>query len=353
VSGTSQTSGIIVAVNALIERLCRTVGDSRELRHAVLAELRRVVGFDACVWLLTDPETSVGAAPIADVPGELLPRLPELIRLKYLTPANRWTGLGAEAATIGDGPSRSLVWQELLHGYGVADVASCVFRDRYGCWGFLDLWREGKTFTPDEVAVLTTLVGPLTAGLRYSQAQTFATPLPGPGDRGRPRIGPVVLLLADDLRVLGQTPDTDVQLRALVPPSDGRDPIPASAYNVGAQLLAVELGVDGNPALARVHLAAGVWVSLRAARVGGVTGNIAVTIEECSTSERAALFGRAHGLSPREAELLEHLLTGADTKEVASRMFVSANTVQDHLKSIFAKTGTRNRPSLVSRALGT
>jgi DNA-binding CsgD family transcriptional regulator len=339
-------------VNALIERLCRTVGDSRELRHAVLAELRQVVGFDGYVWLLTDPETSVGVAPLADVPSGLLPRLPELIRLKYLTTVNRWTGLGTEAATIGDDPPRSLVWQELLHGYGVADVASCAFRDRYGCWGFLDLWREGKTFTPAEVAALSTLVGPLTAGLRYSQAQTFATPLPGPAERGRPRVGPVVLLLADDLRVLGQTPDTDVHLRALVPPAEGRDPIPASAYNVGAQLLAVESGVDKNPALARVHLSGGVWVSLRAARVGGVTGNIAVTIEECSAGERAALFGRAHGLSAREAELLSHLLTGADTRQVASRMFVSANTVQDHLKSIFAKTGTRSRPSLVSRALG-
>ena len=235
----------------------------------------------------------------------------------------------------------------------MVDVASCAFRDRYGCWGFLDLWRTSEPFTPDEVDALTALVGPLTAGLRHSQAQTFVTPPAGPADRGRPRIGPVVLLLDDDLRVLGQTPETDVQLRALVPPSEGRDPIPAGAYNVGAQLLAVETGIDANPPVARVHLTGRVWVSLRAARVGGVTGNIAVTIEECSPAERAELFGRAYGLSAREAELLGHLLTGADTREVAARMYVSANTVQDHLKSIFAKTGTRNRPTLVSRALGT
>ena len=34
-------------------------------------------------------------------------------------------------------------------------------------------------------------------------------------------------------------------------------------------------------------------------------------------------------------------------------MFLSENTVQDHLKSIFAKTGTRSRRALLSRALGT
>ncbi|MCW2939670.1 MAG: transcriptional regulator [Actinomycetia bacterium] len=47
------------------------------------------MGFDAYAFLLTDPETSVGAAPLADIPG--LQDLPRLIRLKYLTKVNRWT----------------------------------------------------------------------------------------------------------------------------------------------------------------------------------------------------------------------------------------------------------------------
>jgi DNA-binding CsgD family transcriptional regulator len=34
-------------------------------------------------------------------------------------------------------------------------------------------------------------------------------------------------------------------------------------------------------------------------------------------------------------------------------MFLSEHTVQDHLKSMFSKTATRNRRSLLSRALGT
>jgi DNA-binding CsgD family transcriptional regulator len=34
-------------------------------------------------------------------------------------------------------------------------------------------------------------------------------------------------------------------------------------------------------------------------------------------------------------------------------MFVSEHTVQDHLKSIFAKTATRNRRTLLAPALGT
>jgi DNA-binding CsgD family transcriptional regulator len=166
----------------------------------------------------------------------------------------------------------------------------------------------------------------------------------------------VVLLLSPELAVRGQTPQTQEYLRVLVPPAEHRAPIPASAYNVAAQLLAVEAGVDDNLPSARVHLAAGLWLTLRAARIGApgplAERDIAVTIEEASTSERVDLFARAFGLSVRESELLMHLVAGGDTQEVAGRMFVSANTVQDHLKAIFAKTSVRSRRALLSRAIG-
>lgn len=340
-----------------VRRLCAAVTDATVFRLRLLEEIRRIVDFDAYVFLLTDPETSVGAAPLAHVPPPLLPRLPRLIRLKYLTEVNRWTALGAPVALLHqatDGePARSLVWRELLAGYGVADVASLVFRDRYGCWGFLDLWRSGPSarFTPGDARFLAGIAEPVTAALRRSQASTFTTPAVRP-----PRAGPVVLLLSRDLDVLGQTPQTHDYLRALVPPEPGRQPIPASAYNVAAQLLAVEAGVDANPPWARVHLADGQWLTLRAAAIADPDptreGRIAVSIEECTSAERMSLFARAFAVSPRERELLGHLMTGADTQETARLMNVSAHTVQDHLKSIFAKTGTRSRGSLLSRALG-
>jgi hypothetical protein len=84
-----------------VERVVRVCGGrhdvARSLRLAVLDELRRAVGFDAYAWLLTDPETEVGAAPLADVP--CLPELPRLIRLKYLTDVNRWTALEGPVAS--------------------------------------------------------------------------------------------------------------------------------------------------------------------------------------------------------------------------------------------------------------
>jgi DNA-binding NarL/FixJ family response regulator len=340
-----------------IMRICCSGADARALRLEVLAIIRRAVGFDAYAWLITDPQTSVGSSPLADIP--CLPVLPQLIRLKYLTTLNRWTGLPCGAASLsaaarGDLP-RSLLWRELLHNYQVTDIASSAYRDRFGCWGFLDLWRtQAPPFAHADIEFLPGIAGPLTTALRRSQAETFAPAtaadrLPG---------GPVVLLLSPALDVRAQTPQTQRYLQILVPPdANDQAPVPAGAYNVAAQLLATEAGADTNPPLARVHLAGGRWLTLRAARMGTVQPtaerDIAVSIEPAAPNDRVAVFARACGLSPRETQLLHHLVTGASTHDVARHMFVSENTVQDHLKSIFTKTATRNRRSLLARALGT
>jgi len=341
-----------VALLERAERVCAARPDARTLRLRLLAEIGRAVPFDAYAWVLTDPETSVGTAPLAAVPA--LAELPRLIRLRYLTSLNRWTGLvdppvaRLADATSGD-LSRSLVWRELLGRHDVTDVVSMVFRDAYGCWAFLELWRTGgRTFSDADAAELRALVPPVTTALRRAQAQTFAVP-PG-GDHLPP--GPTVLLLSPDLEVVRRTPGTADRLRLLVPRDDPGPPVPAGAYNVAAQLLAVEAGVDRNPPTARVHLAGGTWVTLRAARLEGER-DIAVTMEASTAAERLGMFGRASGLSEREQELLGHLAAGSDTREIAARMYLSAYTVQDHLKSVFAKTGTRSRRALLASALGT
>lgn len=316
-----------------------------------------MVGFDAYAWLLTDPATAVGAAPVADVPW--MRELPCQIQLKYRTRVNRWTALDGipvallHEATGGD-LAQSLVWRALLGRHGVVDVASVVFEDRFGCWAFLELWRltPAGRFTRAEAAFLADLTEPLTLALRRCQASTFLVRPP----RALPRGGPVVLLLSPELQVRSQTPQAMKYLRALVPPAEDRLPIPAVAYNVAAQLLAVEDDVDGNPPTARVHVADGLWMTARAARLDGpgssLDRDIVVTLEESSGAERVDLFSRTFGLTARERELFDHLVAGRDTGEVARRMFLSENTVQDHLKSIFSKTAARSRRTLLSRALG-
>jgi DNA-binding CsgD family transcriptional regulator len=337
-----------------VERVCARELDERTLRIALLVEIRALVPCDAYVWLLTDPETCVGSAPLAETPS--LADLPALIRLKYLTSTNRWTALPSDTtvtlveATAGE-RSQSKVGDELLSGYGIDDVASTVFRDQYGCWGFLDLWRRGGSFAAAEQDLLARVARVVTPALRASLAPTFASVSTGPDRRE-----PVVLLLSEDLHTVTQTPQTDAYLRALLPTDAERAPVPAGAYNVAAQLLAQEGGVDNHSPWARVHLRHGMWVTLRAARMAAtspITGaSIAVTIEPTPPDERSALYARVVGLSARETQLLHHLVGGSDTRDLARRLFVSEHTVQDHLKSVFAKTGANNRRVLVARATG-
>ena len=339
-------------------RLCRADADARTLRLEVLALLRKAIGFDAYVWLMTDPETSVGAAPLADVP--CLPEVPRLIRLKYLTTVNRWTTMITPVASLrqatGGDLARSLIWRELLCRYQIGDIATSVHRDRFGCWAFLDLWRleDSPPYAAEELEFLHSIAGPVTRALRHSQAAAFAA------EHSAELVStePVVLLLSPELDVRAQTPQTQRYLRLLVPPeAAGQAPVPAGAYNVGAQLLAREAGVDANPARARVHLGGGHWLTLRAARMDSAqpvpARDIAVSIETTVPGDRVSLFARAYGLSAREAELLGHVGAGVSTRDIARLMFLSEHTVQDHLKSIFAKTGTRTRQAVLARALGT
>jgi DNA-binding CsgD family transcriptional regulator len=336
-----------------IEQICgRGLGD-RALRAAVLSDLRHAVPFDAYAWLLTDPETCVGTSPLAEFPSPA--DLPTLVRLKYLTATNRWTTLVPGAASTlltatGGDPSRSSVWRELLAGYGITDVASLVFGDQFGCWGWLDLWRTDGSFTPDECNLLGGLDQLVTPALRRSLATTFAV-----DPSAHQAAEPVVLLLSVDLQPMTQTPLVDGHLRALLPTDAGRAPIPAAAYNVAAQLLAREQGIDDHAPSARAHQADGDWVTVSAARLGDARpgpAGIAVSIAPTSPTERSELFARVIGLSTRESELLRHLVAGHDTREVTQLMFLSAHTVQDHLKSIFAKAGVHNRRLLVARATG-
>jgi len=347
---------------ARIEAICAEFHDDRSLRLQVLAVLGEVIDFDAYVWLLTDPVTAVGVAPLADVP--CLPELPALIRAKYATTVNRWTTLrrqSSPAGTLSDAAggdlSRSLMWRTVLSRYGIGDVASAVFADQFGCWGFLDLWRSDTSdpFSAADVGFIAAVAAPLASALRQCQARTFVDP----ATAHRPDLGPVVLTVDDDLQIASRTAASRAWLDALLPPVPDQKAIPASVYNVAAQLLSAENGVDAHPAFARTHLADGFWLVLRAARlssdqpVADRAATIVVTIEEASASERLELFGRAFGLSVREYELTGLLATGCDTRMMARRMSLSEHTIQDHLKSIFAKTGAHDRVAVLSRALGT
>ena len=53
-------------------------------------------------------------------------------------------------------------------------------------------------------------------------------------------------------------------------------------------------------------------------------------------------------LTPREQEVLFHLVQGAGRKEVAERLQLSANTVRTHLQSLMGKLGVHSTLEVVA-----
>ncbi|MGZ5404587.1 MAG: helix-turn-helix transcriptional regulator [Nocardioides sp.] len=324
-----------------IERLARTAGDSRELRARVVEHVRRTVPFDWFVFVLTDPATTVGVDPLAEAPPGVA--LPQLISAKYRTALNRWTALTASAA-LRERAAESPAWLEVQRFHGVVDVLSAVFRDHYGCWGFLDLWSR-RSFQTQDLRQVDAVVPAVTSVLRRDQARSLRRP------SAAEATGPVVLVLDDELRVVSRTAAADDWLARLLPPADGVLPVPAVAYNVAAQLVARERGVDPHLPRGRVHLGDGFWVSVGAARLG-VGQGVAVAMEPITADDRMDLVGRAFALSPREGTVVAEVCAGRTTAEVAASLHLSPLTVQDHLKSVFRKTGVRSRRELAALALG-
>jgi DNA-binding CsgD family transcriptional regulator len=60
---------------------------------------------------------------------------------------------------------------------------------------------------------------------------------------------------------------------------------------------------------------------------------------------------RKHDLTGREIEVISLLSEGLTNKEIAENLFISENTVENHLKSIYRKMDVTNRTSVVRRLL--
>lgn len=318
-----------------------------------------MIPFDYYAWPLADPEHWTGIRPLAHPPDPA--NVTTLIRWKYLTPTNRWTVLGSRARPVasllqetGGQPERSELWNRVLRDAGVIDAASVCFSERFGVWGWLDLWRtRGSGFEPSELDLLAALVPESATSLRRCIAVRFDAAVPAEPWTVRQAPAQGVVLLSDGLEVTGLNAAAEQWQGLLVPPPNRS--VSAEVFNVAAQLLAREAGVDARDPVSRVPIGAGRWATLNASRMlrsrGGGAG-IAVTIERCPSSALLGIYLRSHGLTPRERELVRLLARGLDPAALARRLGITECTVQDHLKSVFAKTGVHGRGELLAHALG-
>ncbi|MFA6505255.1 MAG: helix-turn-helix transcriptional regulator [Treponemataceae bacterium] len=58
-------------------------------------------------------------------------------------------------------------------------------------------------------------------------------------------------------------------------------------------------------------------------------------------------FLNSFNLSPREAEVVGHIINGAKSRKIAETLFISEGTVKNHVKSIYKKMGINSRMELM------
>jgi DNA-binding CsgD family transcriptional regulator/uncharacterized protein with PQ loop repeat len=65
-------------------------------------------------------------------------------------------------------------------------------------------------------------------------------------------------------------------------------------------------------------------------------------------SQTMRQFSQEHGISKREEEVIQQLCEGKTNKEISDALFISLQTVKDHIYRIYQKTDVKNRVQLIN-----
>ena len=59
-------------------------------------------------------------------------------------------------------------------------------------------------------------------------------------------------------------------------------------------------------------------------------------------------FNERFGISKRETEIIDEIVKGKTNKEISESLFISLQTVKDHVHNVFLKTEVKNRVQLIN-----
>ena len=340
----------------LIRLVHRGLGH-RELASAATKVLERAVPSDGACLLTLDPATMLPTAEyvVNGLPPTAIPRLIEIELQEH--DFNKWTTLARgrrPAASLSDATGgrldRSLRQREVRRPSGFDDELRVALTDDTGTWGALTLLREAgrPTYSDADVAFVASMSAVLAGGVRR------ATLLDGVGMAdGDPAPGVAVLAADDTVETVDAAAGRWLDELGGQEAAGDRPPLAVRAVAYRARRLAGgdQLDpADTASARARVRTPSGRFLMVRGSVLGdGPDARVAVVIEALRPLDMAPLIADAYGLTERERAITELVAQGLTTKEISAELHLAAYTVQDHLKSIFDKSGTRTRGELVSR----
>jgi DNA-binding CsgD family transcriptional regulator len=336
------------AVARPIVALCHTSLPADELRSGVLRELGRLIPADAVWWASADPATLLfTSAYRVGLPAD---SAPYFVDNEFLADdVNKWTVLARDRAgvrSLGDATAGrytdSARFRDVFQPLGLEDELRAVLRIQGATWGFLCLHQvAGHAYTAVEAAWLRRLAPHLATGMRLAVLRETVEDVGGAG-------GPGIVMLAKDGSLVGASSRGEAWLDELRDPSTQHEPIPMAVRAVAARLRSMDGDGELEPRV-RVQTRSGRWVVIHAAWMRGAgDAAIAVIIEAAAPTEVAPVIMLAYGLTSQERTVTGLISRGLSTAEVSDELQISAHTVQDHLKSIFGKTGTGSRAELVA-----
>jgi DNA-binding CsgD family transcriptional regulator len=162
--------------------------------------------------------------------------------------------------------------------------------------------------------------------------------------------GPGMVILAEDGAVAGMNDAAGRWLEDLRGRADGSD-LPIEISALATRFRHLDASAPVMPRV-RVRTRTGHWAMLHASWMN-LRGDKAITVifEEAAPAEVAPVIMSAYGLTGREQTICELVCQGLTTRQIANRLHLTADTIQDHLKSVFDRTGVRSRGELVAAIL--
>ena len=232
---------------------------------------------------------------------------------------------------------------------GLGDEVRAALVAGQHCWGVLCLHREDSPlgFTGQELRLVQRIAPHLAEGLRRAVA------LPAAADAAEPRT-PGIIVLDSHLAVTSISPEAEYWLAEMADPTSPRaTELPLAVYAAAARLSRFEQLPDTSAAPAvRVRTRAGRWLMIHAARLDGLGGRqTGIVFEPASPTQLSSLFLSAYGLTPAQQRVAALVLQGHSTRQIVSKLHISANTVQEHLTAVFDKAGVRSRRELAATLL--
>jgi DNA-binding CsgD family transcriptional regulator len=334
-------------LTAGIERICRTTSGAVAIERAVAARLRAAVGFDAWCALTIDPASVLptGGFHEEGVPHHRLPHLVEIEArgddaLSFPSLARASARVRTLSQATGGHPDRSQHYREVLTPSGLGYELRAMLKTSSGVWGALVLFRGSDTtdFSPAEAELVDQSTAGVAAAIRREMVLTEI------GTREATH-GPGLLLLD---ATLARVNATGGALRWLAEIDDGVDSARRLPYAV-TTLAHRALANPAAPARGRTRTRTGRWLILHAERLADDPTHISVIIEPARPVEIAELMADAYGLTPRERGVVRALATGYSRSEIARMLGLSAHTVDDHIKRIFAKLDVCSRAELTAK----